>query len=127
MDLEHEASIAGRLAHSRQRAEQTAVAELVDGEVSRFEVRPSDFGLSEVPIEALAGGDAIRNAEIIHSVLEGEAGAPRVAVVLNAAAAVRVAGLEDDLRAAADRVQTAIDRGDAKRLLRSWAKLTQQS
>ena len=57
----------------------TTVAQLMDGEVTTFEVTPGDFGLSEAPIEALRGGDAQRNAAIIAGVLAGDprAGAGR--------------------------------------------------
>ncbi len=52
----------------------SAVAQLADGEVSRFEVCPRDFGLPEVPVESLGGGDATCNAEIIRACwMEGRA------------------------------------------------------
>ena len=103
----------------------SSVAEWADGKVREFEVRPSDFGLSDVPVEALAGGDASRNAEIIRDVLDGVKGPPRVAVLLNAAAALRITGLVGDTRAAAERAAEAIDRGDAKRMLERWAHFSQ--
>jgi len=105
----------------------SSVAEWADGKVREFEVRPSDFGLSDVPVEALAGGGAARNAEIIRDVLDGTQGPPRVAVLLNAAAALRVTGLAGDLRAAAERAAEAIDRGDAKRMLERWAHFSQSA
>lgn len=105
----------------------SSVAEWADGKVREFEVRPSDFGLSDVPVEALAGGDASRNAEIIRDVLDGVKGPPRVAVLLNAAAALRITGLAGDPRAAAERAAEAIDRGDAKRMLERWAHFSQSA
>lgn len=102
----------------------TTVAQLSDGQVSRFEVSPRDFGLSEVPIDELRGGDASRNAEIIRSVFSGDPGPARVAVVLNSAAALRVTGFADDPKAAAERAAEAIDSGDAKRTLERWARFT---
>lgn len=105
----------------------SSVAEWADGKVREFEVRPSDFGLSDVPVEALAGGDASRNAEIIRDVLDGVKGPPRVAVLLNAAAALRITGLAGDTRAAAERAAEAIDRGDAKRMLERWAHFSQSA
>ena len=98
---------------------------MAGGKVNRFEVRPGDFGLSEVPVEALAGGDAARNAEIICGVLDGAKGPARIAVLLNAAAALRVTGFAGDLRVAAERAAEAIDSGDAKRMLDRWAHFTQ--
>jgi len=105
----------------------SAVAQLADGEVSRFEVCPRDFGLSEVPVEALCGGDAARNAEIIRGVLDGRQGPARVAVVLNAAAALLVTGLAGGTRAAAERAAEAIDRGDAAQMLERWAQFTRST
>jgi anthranilate phosphoribosyltransferase len=102
----------------------TAVAQLRDGKVSTFEVTPYDFGLSEVPLEALRGGDAQRNAEIIRSVLGGEQGPARVAVLLNAAAALCVAGVASSPRAAAERAAEAVDSGVAAETLERWAQFT---
>ena len=102
----------------------TAVAHLADGKVSTFEVRPDDFGLPEVPIESLRGGDARRNAEIIRSVLGGEQGPARVAVLLNAAAALCVTEMASGPRVAAERAAEAIDSGAAKQTLERWAQFT---
>jgi anthranilate phosphoribosyltransferase len=103
----------------------TKVAQLAEGEVRTFELSPRDFGLPEVPIEALRGGDASRNAEIIRAVLRGDEGPARVAVLMNAAAALRVAGLATDPRNAVHRAAEAIDSGAAATTLERWAQLTQ--
>lgn len=105
----------------------SAVAQLADGEVSRFEVCPSDFGLSEVPVESLGGGDAACNAAIIRDVLDARKGPARIAVVLNAAAALCVTGVAGDPRTAAEQAAEAIDNGDAKQMLARWAQFTQGS
>ena len=102
----------------------TAVAHLADGKVATFEVSPDDFGLPEVPIESLRGGDACRNAEIIRSVLGGEQGPARVAVLLNAAAALCVTEMASGPRVAAERAAEAIDSGAAKQTLERWAQFT---
>lgn len=103
----------------------SAVAQLADGEVSRFEVSPRDFGLSEVSVESLGGGDAACNAAIIRDVLDGQKGPPRIAVVLNAAAALCVTGGAGDPKTAAEQASEAIDNGDAKQVLDRWAQFTQ--
>ena len=103
----------------------SAVAQLADGEVSRFEVSPRDFGLSEVSVESLGGGDAACNAAIIRDVLDGQQGPPRIAVVLNAAAALCVTGGAGDPKTAAEQASEAIDNGDAKQVLDRWAQFTQ--
>ncbi|NNE17925.1 MAG: anthranilate phosphoribosyltransferase [Myxococcales bacterium] len=105
----------------------TSVAQWANGKVSTLEVRPGDFGLSQVPVEELAGGDARRNAEIVRTVLDGQQGPARVAVLLNAAAALRVTGFADDLRVATERAAHAIDSGGAKRTLERWAHFTQSA
>lgn len=105
----------------------TTVAQLRDGKVSTFEVTPQDFGLSEVPIDALRGGNATRNAEIIRSVLAGKQGPARVAVLLNAAAALCVAGVASDPTAAAERAAEAVDSGAATETLDRWARFTRDS
>ncbi len=70
----------------------TAVAALEDGAVRSFEIAPEDVGLARVKPEALRGGDAEANAEALHGVLEGLKGPYRDVAMLNAAAALVVAG-----------------------------------
>ena len=105
----------------------TRVAQLRDGKVSTFEVTPQDFGLSLAPMEALRGGDAVRNAEIIRDVLGGEPGPARVAVLLNAAAALCVVGAAPDPAAATELAVNAIDSGTALQTLERWAQFTRES
>lgn len=104
----------------------TSVAQLAEGQVTTFTVEPADFGLSAVSVEALRGGDARTNAQIIRRVLAGEQGPARAAVVLNAAAALCIGGLEADRRLAAQRAAEAIDSGAADRKLERWARLTNE-
>jgi len=93
------------------------VSECRDGAVKTFYVHPSDVGLPKAPAAALAGGDAATNAGIVRDVLAGTRGPARDVVVLNAGAALFVAGraarLSDGLAAAA----AAIDSGAAQRTL----------
>ena len=91
-----------------------------DGAVEETTVEPGDFGLEAVAFEGLVGGDARANADIIGAVLDGAAGAPRVAVVINAAAALLAAGAERDPKSARQRVEEAIDAGRARDLLARW-------
>lgn len=98
----------------------TRVAVLGSGVVTERTVTPSDFGLAPVALEGLAGGDPERNAEITRDVLGGASGAPRAAVVINAAAALCAGGETVDLREAAQRAAAAIDSGAAAALLQRW-------
>ncbi len=70
----------------------TKISEWKDGAVRNYTVTPEDFGLPRAPLEAIAGGDAAQNAEIIRSVLDGALGPRRDIVVMNAAAALVAAG-----------------------------------
>src|SRR5262249_7238883 len=76
----------------------TKVSECRDGSVNTFYVHPSDFGLPKVPPSALAGGDAQENARIIRAILGGEPGPPRDVVLLNAGAALLIAGQAASVR-----------------------------
>ena len=99
----------------------THVTELrADGSMIERSISPRDAGLEPVSLDALAGGSASDNAAIARSILEGERSAARVAVVLNAACALVVAGITDDLRQARERAERAIDRGDARATLERW-------
>jgi len=93
------------------------VAELNGDEVRTFTVTPEDAGLATAPLEALRGGDPQANAAIAHEVLTGAEGPKRDVVLLNAAAALVVAGRAKDLRDGARQAAAAIDDGRALRLL----------
>jgi anthranilate phosphoribosyltransferase len=103
----------------------TRVAELRNGEVRTFELSPADFGVDSVSLEALRGGDANENADIIGRVLRGEAGAARAAVVVNAAAALCVTGIAADPETGAKRAAEALDSGAAEQVLARWVQYTQ--
>ncbi len=80
---------------------ETFVSELRNGTVRNFKVTPEDFGLTRAPLEAIRGGDAKFNAEIMHkvlgrSLLYREHGAARDIVLINAAAALVTAGRAAD-------------------------------
>ncbi|MXX75389.1 MAG: anthranilate phosphoribosyltransferase [Holophagales bacterium] len=88
----------------------TAVAEVRDGEVRTYEVRPGDFGIAETSPEDLLGGDPERNVELMRGVLDGGGGALADITRLNAGAALYVAGRADGLAAgvaAASEVQAS--------------------
>jgi anthranilate phosphoribosyltransferase len=69
-------------------AGNSRVWELSDGEITQYDVSPKEFGIAEAKIEILVGGTSEENAKILRSVLEGEKGPKRDAVVLNAAAGI---------------------------------------
>jgi anthranilate phosphoribosyltransferase len=96
----------------------TRVTALEDGEVRTFTLGPEDAGLGPCDAEALRGGDARTNAAIALRVLDGGRGPARDVVLLNAAAALLVAGRVHDLRAGAAEAARAVDEGRARGLLR---------
>jgi anthranilate phosphoribosyltransferase len=83
-------------------------------------VQPEDLGLTRHAPEALRGGDPAYNAAALQRLLAGEAGAYRDAVLINAAAALMVAGHADSLASGVEEAAEALDKGLAKALLDCW-------
>jgi anthranilate phosphoribosyltransferase len=102
----------------------TKISECRQGAVNTFYLHPSDVGLPKASSEALKGGDAQQNAAIIRRVLAGEAGPPRDVVLLNAGAALFIAGAAGSLAAGIALAAAAIDRGDARRTLERMAAVS---
>ena len=86
-------------------------------ETSEWRVDPKEFGLAPATMADLKGGDAAFNAGAIRSVLEGEQGARRDIGVLNAAAALVVAGRVDDLEGGLELARESLDGGRALAVL----------
>ena len=92
----------------------TKVSECRDGAVHTFFVHPGEFGLAKASPSDLRGGDAVANASIVRSVLDGRKGAPRDIVLFNAGAALLVAGRVSSIREGIAQAVVAIDSGKAK-------------
>lgn len=92
----------------------TSVAELKGGKIRTFEITPEDAGLPRAQPGALKGGDAVENAKALLDVLKGKKGAFRDVAVLNAAAALIVAGRAKDLKEGAALAAKSIDSGEAE-------------
>lgn len=88
------------------------------------QVTPEDAGLTRHPLEAVRGGDAEYNAAALRRLLEGERGAYRDAVLLNAAGALIVAGEAQSWTEGVEEAAEAIDKGLAKALLDCWIAAT---
>jgi anthranilate phosphoribosyltransferase len=95
----------------------TKVSECRGESVQTFYVHPADYGLAKASPESLKGGDAATNAAIVRSVLSGERGSPRDVVLLNAGAALFVAGAADTVKAGIAKAAAAIDGGAAQQVL----------
>jgi len=105
-------------------AGENQVTELRGGAVRSFTVAPEDAGLQRAPIEAIRGGDAALNAASLLALLEGAPGPYRDTVVLNAAAALLVAGRTTDLRQGAAQAADAIASGAALAALQTLRRET---
>ena len=100
------------------------VAALDGGKISTFRISPKNAGLAEAKPEDLTGGDATENAAHIRAVLGGQQGAFRDIVLLNAAAALLVAGNAKTLREGVALAAQAIDSGKARGVLETLVKLS---
>ncbi len=112
-------------------ATTTQVLTIGRGEIYSDSISPEDFGIDRSPISELLGGDANENARITMAIFAGEKGAPRDAVLLNAAAAIAAfngdfeLSLHERISQGVKAAQHAIDSGAAANLLNKWAALTQ--
>ncbi len=95
----------------------TKVSECRQQAVRTFYIHPHDFGIAQATAAALRGGDAAANAAIALSILSGKRGPARDIVLLNAGAALVVAGTAADVRRGIELGAEAIDSGDAMRTL----------
>ena len=92
----------------------TSVAALENGKVRTFEITPEHAGLPRARPEALRGGDADHNARALLDVLKGKPGPFRDVALLNAAAALIVAGKAKDLKEGAQLAARSVDSGEAE-------------
>jgi len=102
----------------------SSVAELRFGTVTRFEVVPEEAGVARATLDDLKGGDARHNAAALRALLRGRADPYRDIVVLNAAAALVVAGRANSLRDGAELARSSIDTGAAEARLEAVVRAT---
>jgi anthranilate phosphoribosyltransferase len=113
-------------------ASTTTISTLSNQGITTGKIDPEDFQISRSPISELEGGDSSHNASITIAIFEGELGAPRDAVLLNAAAAIAAYEARSDLRINERielgllRAAEAVDSGAAKKLVKQWALLSNQ-
>ncbi len=104
---------------------KTKVVELRNGQITSMELDPAEFGLAGASIDQLGSGDAIANAALVRNILSGkERGARRDIVVLNAAAAIIVAGLVDSFPQALPLAEYSIDDGKAMHCLETLIEVS---
>ena len=105
-------------------SDKTSVCELRDGRLKCYEISPEDFGMVRCSKEDLVGGNPRENAEITLSILNGQKGPKRNAVVLNSAAALYVAGKADSIKDGVRLASEIIDSGRAKKQLEKFIEYT---
>jgi anthranilate phosphoribosyltransferase len=108
-------------------AAPTDVIEVRGDALRRFTWQPEDFGLDRADMESMKVSGPGESAAIIRRVLDGDLGAERDIVVLNAAAALWTAGVDPSPGECAKHAARAIDRGAAQELLTAWAELSHSS
>lgn len=99
---------------------------LDQGELIRFSLHPEEVGLAVAPLEAIRGGTAAENAEILLRVLRGEAGPYRDTVLLNAGIALFAEGRVETIREGIERSAESIDSGRALEKLHYLQRMKQQ-
>lgn len=100
------------------------IAELRNGKVEEYQIRPEDFGLISSSPEAIKGGDKAENARIVREVLQGEPGPRRDIVLMNAAAALLAADAVKSMSEGIRTASEAIDSGKAERKLEQLVEMT---
>jgi len=101
------------------------LAELKEGQIRRYAIRPEDFGIRRIPIGGLKVDDARQSLAMIREVLEDKSGPARDIVVLNAGAAIYAAGRARDLMEGVELADQAIASGEARNRLDRLVILTQ--
>jgi anthranilate phosphoribosyltransferase len=98
------------------------VWDLDDGAVTTYTIDPADYGIAHAAPDELLGGDAAANVAIAEHMLNGEPGAVRDIVALNAAAALVVAGAARDLGAGLEQAVTSVEAGKAAAVLETFVR-----
>jgi anthranilate phosphoribosyltransferase len=96
----------------------------VDGRRNEYELDPAELGLPRAPVDAMRGGGPEENARLAREVLAGAKGPRRDVVLLNAAAALRAAGLAKEWKEGIGMAAGAIDSGRAGEVLQRWATIS---
>jgi len=96
---------------------ETRISELRNGRIKTYSIKPEDFGMKNAGIRSIKGGDAANNAGIIIDILNGKKGAKRNVVLLNASAALVVAGRAKNIKEGIILAEKSIDSGSALRKL----------
>jgi anthranilate phosphoribosyltransferase len=102
----------------------TKVSELKNSKVETYELTPEELGITRAKPEDLSGGGVEENAKILVEILKGKKGPKRDIVLLNAAAAIVVSGICDELKEAIEVAREGIDSGMAYQKLIDFVEAT---
>ena len=105
-------------------AAATEVAELRNGKLSDYEIKPEDFGLARADLNTLKVADAAESLKVIEGVLAGNQGPARDIVLLNAGAAIYAADLADTLADGISKAAAVIDSGAARTRLDALVRVS---
>lgn len=102
----------------------THVVEVEGESLRRYDVDPADAGIAAAPLDAVSGGTPARNAEIVRAILGGEPGPRADIALLNAGAAIYVAGRAASIAEGVDAARAAVAEGAAERALDAYLALS---
>lgn len=105
----------------------TRVCELKDGEISEYDLDPTELGLDYCSPEELAGGSPDDNARIVRELLDGAGGPKRDIVLLNSAAALVAADVAEDVKEGLARARQSITSGSARQKLKDLCRISNDS
>jgi len=103
---------------------ETVVSELKNNQITTYRIHPIDCGFPIRQLKDIQGGDAKENAAIILEILKGKKGPPREIVLLNAGAALMIAGKAKDIKEGIKIASHVIDKGLAIEKLEQLKKMT---
>ncbi|NNM81472.1 MAG: anthranilate phosphoribosyltransferase [Burkholderiales bacterium] len=105
---------------------ETRIAELKDGLIREFCVRPEDFGIEPAPLSMIRAGDAEESMKLLLEALEGKPGAARDIVAINAGASIYLSGIACSIAEGVEIAFSCIAGGKAKSKLSELVSFTNQ-
>lgn len=103
----------------------TSISEMRSGQVTNYKISPEDFGLTSATIDQIVVADAAESLQMIEQVLNGELGAARDIVLLNAGAGIYVSGLAESLAQGVAMAAQSVDSGKALAAQQAYVAATQ--
>lgn len=105
---------------------KTMVSEIKEGKIFDYEIDPQDYNIPYARVEDISGSDAKYNADLIIRIFEGERGPARDIVLLNAAAALYVGNLVEDIKEGLEKAAQVVDSGAAYEKLNEFVRVSRE-